>query len=246
VIEDLHWIDPSTLEIAQILVEQAATAPFMLLCTARPEFRPPWPLRAHHAHITLSRLNDPDIREIVASVGIRATLTPDLIDTVVKRTDGVPLFAEELTRLLLGGNGRSVAHEIPTTLRDSLTARLDRLGSAKEVAQIAAVVGREFSFELLQAVGSIDERELQSALEKLVDAELIYARGVPPEATYQFKHALIQDAAYETLLKTQRRQLHLRVAQTITQTFPAVAEEQPELIARHWTEAGTRELALAA
>ena len=148
--------------------------------------------------------------------------------------------------LVLGGEGGSVAREIPATLRDSLTTRLDRLGPAKEVAQIAAVIGREFSFELLQAVGAIDEGELQVALQELVGAELIYARGVAPEATYQFKHALIQDAAYEALLKTERRELHLRVAQTITQKLPAVAEEQPELIARHWAEAGARELALAA
>jgi tetratricopeptide (TPR) repeat protein len=246
VMEDLHWIDPSTLEIAQTLVEQAATAPLMLLCTARLEFRAPWPRRAHHTQITLNRLNDRDIREIIASVTTRNTLTEDLIDTVVKRTDGVPLFAEELTRLILGGEGSSVAHKIPATLRDSLTARLDRLGPAKEVAQIAAVIGREFSFELLQAVRVIDEGALQVALQELVGAELIYARGVAPEATYQFKHALIQDAAYEALLKTERRELHLRVAQTITQRLPAVAEEQPELIARHWTEAGARELALTA
>ena len=133
VMEDLHWIDPSTLELTQTLVDQAATAPLMLLYTTRPEFRAPWPLRAHHAQVTLNRLNDRDIREIVAGVVSRAALAGDVIDTVVKRTDGVPLFAEELTRLIL--EGRSVAHEIPATLRDSLTARLDRLGPAKEVAQ---------------------------------------------------------------------------------------------------------------
>src|SRR6516164_1036036 len=155
VMEDLHWIDPSTLELTQTLVDQAATAPLMLLYTTRPEFRAPWPLRAHHAQVTLNRLNDRDTREIVAGVVSRAALAGDVIDTVVKRTDGVPLFAEELTRLIL--EGRSVAHEIPATLRDSLTARLDHLGPAKEVAQIAAVIGREFSFELLQAVSSMGE-----------------------------------------------------------------------------------------
>jgi len=246
VMEDLHWIDPSTLELAHTLVEQAATAPLMLLYTARPEFRASWPMRAHHAQIILSRLNDRDTREMVSRMVARAALAQNLIDTVVKRTDGVPLFAEELTRLLLEGDGRSVTREIPATLRDSLTARLDRLGPAKELAQIAAVIGREFSFELLQAVGSMGEMELQSTLEKLVDTELIYARGIAPEATYQFKHALIQDAAYEGLLKTRRRELHLRVAHTITQRLPSVAEEQPELVARHWTEAGEKERGLAA
>ena len=139
-----------------------------------------------------------------------------------------------------------MTREIPATLRDSLTARLDHLEPAKEVAQVAAVIGSEFSFELLQTAGSIDEPKLQSALDKLVDAELIYARGIAPEATYQFKRALIQDAAYEGLLKTRRRELHLRVAQTIAEHLPSVAEEHPELIARHWTEAGEKERRLAA
>jgi len=237
-LEDLHWVDPSTLELQHTLVEQAATAPLMLLFTARPEFRAPWLMRAHHAQVTLNRLSDRQTREMVAGVAARSALAKDMIDTVVKRTDGVPLFAEELTRLILEGDGRSVAREIPATLHDSLTARLDRLGSAKEVAQLAAVIGREFSYELLQAVLPIPEAELQSALAKLADAELIYARGIPPEATYQFKHALIQDAAYEALLKSRRKELHRRVAQTIAEKFPALAEAQPEVLARHWTEAG--------
>ena len=245
-VEDLHWIDPSTLELMQMLVEQAATAPLMLLYTTRPEFRAPWAMRAHHAQITLNRLNERDTREMVAGVVAREALAQELIDAVVKRTDGVPLFAEELTRLILEGAGRSVVREIPTTLRDSLTARLDRLGPAKEVAQVAAVIGREFSYRLLQAVAAVAEVELQSALEKLVDAELIYARGIAPDATYQFKHALIQDAAYEALLKSRRRELHHRVAQMITERFAAVAETQPELIAKHWTDAGETELAIAA
>jgi len=143
VLEDLHWVDPSTLELQHTLVEQAATARLMLLFTARPEFRAPWLMRAHHAQITLNRLSDRQTREMVAGVAARSALAKDIIDTVVKRTDGVPLFAEELTRLILEGDGRSVAREIPATLHDSLTARLDRLGSAKEVAQVAAVIGRE-------------------------------------------------------------------------------------------------------
>ncbi len=246
VMEDLHWVDPSTLELQQILVEQAATAPLMLLYTARPEFRAPWPMRAHHAQITLSRLTGRQTREMVAGVAARAALAKDVIDAVVKRTDGVPLFAEELTRLILEGDGRAVAGEIPATLHDSLMARLDRLGAAKEVAQVAAVIGREFSYELLQAVSPIPEDGLQSALEKLADAELIYARGIPPEATYQFKHSLVHDAAYEALLKSRRRDLHRRVAQTITEKFPAVAEAQPETLARHWTYSGDAEPAIAA
>jgi class 3 adenylate cyclase/tetratricopeptide (TPR) repeat protein len=245
-IEDLHWVDPSTLELTQILVEQAATAPLLLLYTTRPEFRAPWPTRTHHTQITLNRLNRRHTREMVATVVARAALGQDLIDTLVDRTDGVPLFAEELTRLILEGDGRSVAHEIPATLQDSLRARLDRLGPAKEIAHVAAVIGREFSYELLRGVAPTSEVELRSALQKLVDAELIYARGIAPEATYQFKHALIQDAAYEALLKTRRRQLHHRVAEIITEKFPALAESQPELLARHWTEASEAEPAISA
>ncbi|MGH7813751.1 MAG: AAA family ATPase [Candidatus Binataceae bacterium] len=157
-IEDLHWVDPSTLEVAQTLVEQAATVPVMLLFTARPEFRAPWPMRSHHAQITLNRLNDRQTREMIAGVAARSTLAGDVIDAVVKRTDGVPLFAEELTRLMLDGDGRAVAHEIPATLHDSLMARLDRLGAAKNVAQMAAVIGREFSYELLHEVLPIPKR----------------------------------------------------------------------------------------
>ena len=244
--EDLHWVDPSTLELTQTLVEQGATAPLMLLYTARPEFRAPWPMRAHHAQVTLNRLNDRHTREMVAGVAARAALTPDLIDAVVKRTDGVPLFAEELTRLILEGEGRSAAREIPVTLHDSLTARLDRLGAAKEVALLAAVIGREFSYELLRAVSPLPEDQLQSALEKLADTELIYSRGIAPEAQYQFKHALIQDAAYEALLKSRRRELHRRVAQTLTDKFAAIAEAQPQLLARHWAGAGEAEPAISA
>ena len=244
--EDLHWVDPSTLELTQTLVEQAATAPLMLLYSARPEFHPPWPMRAYHARITLSRLNDRHTREMVTGVVARAALAQDLIDAVVKRTDGVPLFAEELTRLILDGDGRSAAHEIPATLRDSLAARLDRLGPAKEVAQVASVIGRDFSFELLQAVSAIPEGELQAALEKLADAELIYARGIVPEASYQFKHALIQDAAYDALLKTRRKELHRRVAEEMSAKFAALAEEHPEVIAGHWARAGETEPAIAA
>jgi class 3 adenylate cyclase/tetratricopeptide (TPR) repeat protein len=244
--EDLHWIDPSTLELTHTLVEQAVTAPFMLLFAARPEFRAPWPMRAHHTQITLNRLNKRHTREMVAGLVARSALAPDLVDAVVRRTDGVPLFAEELSRLILEGDGRSVVREIPATLHDSLAARLDRLGPAKEVAQVAAVIGREFSYELLRAVAPANDQELQSALQKLVDAELIYARGIPPEATYQFKHALIHDAAYEALLKSRRRELHRSVVVTIVEKFPEVAEARPEVLARHWTEAGEPEPAVAA
>ena len=245
-LEDLHWVDPSTLEFLETLVAQGATVPLLLLATARPEFRAPWPMRAHHAQITLNRLNDRHTRALVTGVLARTGLAPDVFDAVVKRTDGVPLFAEELTRLLLEGDGCAGGREIPTTLHDSLTARLDRLGRAKDVAQLGAVLGRKFSYKLLQAVSPLPEDELQVALTKLADAELLYTRGMPPEATYQFKHALVQDAAYAALLKRTRRDLHRRVAQTLTEGFPALAEAQPHTLARHWSDAGEAEPAVAA
>lgn len=244
-IEDMHWVDPSTIELLQMLAEQGATMPLMLVVTARPEFRAPWPLRAHHAQITLNRLNERQTREIIASVAARAGLLADVIEGVIKRTDGVPLFAEELTRLMLDNQRQSGAREIPATLQDSLTARLDRLGAAKEVAQIGAVIGREFSYALLSSLSSLPELELQSSLAKLSGAELIYARGLPPDATYQFKHALIQDAAYGALLKSRRRELHAGVARAIEAKFPELAEAQPQILARHWTDAGELEPAIA-
>jgi class 3 adenylate cyclase/tetratricopeptide (TPR) repeat protein len=245
-IEDLHWVDPSSLELAQMLVEQGATAPLFLLYTARPEFRQLWPMRAHHLQITLSRLNDTDTREVIAGIAARIALSKDVVDAVLKRTDGIPLFAEELTRFILDRDPRSAVREIPATLQDSLTARLDRLGRAKDIAQVAATIGREFSYEMLQLVTGLSAENLEAGLKKLADAELIYARGIPPRAVYLFKHALIQDAAYQSLLKNRRKDLHGLVAQTMVDNFPAIAESQPEAIARHWMEAGESELAIAA
>ena len=246
-IEDLHWVDPSTLELIELLVEQGATAPLLLLYTARPEFRVPWTLRAHHTQITLNRLTARDIRTIVAQVAASKALSDETIETVVERTGGVPLFVEELTRAVLeSGSAGPTGREIPATLHDSLMARLDRLGPAKEVAQVAAVIGRKFSYELLHAVHPMPKEEFRAALRMLAEAELLYVRGIAPDATYQFKHALIQDAAYEALLKSRRKELHLTVARTIDQQFPALKEAHPEVLAHHWTEAGEIEPAITA
>ena len=245
-IEDLHWADPSTLELLQLLVEQGATARLLLLYTSRPEFRAQWPPRAHHTQITLNRLNARNVRTMVEEVAARKALSEETIATVVERTGGVPLFVEELTRTVLeSGDARLTGREIPVTLHDSLMARLDRLGAAKEVAQIGAVIGSEFSYELLHAVHPIPERDLQRSLRSLADAELLYVRGIAPEATYQFKHALIRDAAYEALLKSVRKDLHRLVARTINEKFSTLKEAQPEVLARHWTEAGEIEPAIA-
>jgi class 3 adenylate cyclase/tetratricopeptide (TPR) repeat protein len=245
-IEDLHWVDPSTLEVIQLLVEQGAAAQLLLLYTARPEFRPLWLLRAHHTQITLNRLGVRGIRTIVAQVAASKALADETVAAVVERTGGVPLFVEELTRSLLESGSKGLTgREIPATLHDSLMARLDRLGPAKEVLQICAVIGSEFSYELLQAVHPIAEVNLQQALGRLTDAELLYVRGIAPDATYQFKHALIRDTAYEALLKSRRKELHLVVARAIDEKFPALKETHPEVIARHWTEAGEIESAIA-
>jgi tetratricopeptide (TPR) repeat protein len=244
--EDLHWADPSTLEVTQLLVEQGATAPLMLIYTARPEFRAPWSMRAHHTQVTLNRLGVRDIRAIVARVAASRALTDETVAAVVERTGGVPLFVEELTRAVLeAGDAKLSARDIPATLHDSLMARLDRLGAAKEVAQVGAVIGNEFSYELLHAVHPIVEADLQHALGELADAELLYVQGLAPDAIYQFKHALIRDAAYEALLKSRRKELHRSVARIIDEQFPALKEMHPEVLARHWTEAGEIEPAIA-
>ena len=247
VIEDLHWADPSTLELIQLLAEQGTAGRLLLLYTARPEFRAEWPLRANHTQITLNRLNARNVREIIAQVAARNALANETLEAVVERTSGVPLFVEELTRAVLeSGDANLTGREIPVTLQDSLMARLDRLGSAKEVLQIGSVIGGEFSYELFRAVHPLGDEDLQRELRRLTDADLLYVRGLAPDATYQFKHALIRDAAYEALLKSRRKELHRLVAHTLDEMLPALNETQPELLARHWTEAGEAEPAISA
>jgi class 3 adenylate cyclase/tetratricopeptide (TPR) repeat protein len=245
--EDLHWADPSTLEFIQLAVEQGATAPLMLLHTARPDFRIQWPLRSHHTQLTLNRLSARHVRAMVGQVAAQKALPEETIGAVIERTSGVPLFVEELTRAVLESSGTSFSsREIPVTLHDSLMARLDRLGPAKEIPQIGAVIGSDFSYELLQAVHPIPEAALQRALLTLSDSDLLYVQGVAPDSTYLFKHALIRDAAYDALLKSRRRELHRLVASTIDEKFPALKEAHPEVLARHWSEAGETEAAIAA
>ena len=242
-LEDLQWVDASTLALQQLLVEQGASAPLLLIHTARPEFHPPWAMRANHAHVTLGRLRRDDVREMVTQVAARVALGDVPVERVVERTDGVPLFVEELTKAVIEAGG-AAAKDIPTTLADSLMARLDRLGpSAKEVARVGALLGREFPYGLLHAVHPVSESELEGALAKLADAELLYVHGYPPESTYVFKHALVQDVAYDSLLKGQRRALHARTAQIIVDRFPELSETKPELLAHHYTEAGEAEAA---
>ena len=248
--EDLHWADPSTLELHSLLLEQTQTARILTLLTCRPEFVPPWNLRSHVAQLTLNRLGREQVEAIVAEITGGKALPMEVVRQIVAKTDGVPLFVEELTKMVLESGlvrqadgyyeltGALPAFAIPATLQDSLMARLDRLAPVRDVAQLAAVLGREFSYELLQSVSPLDETGLQQALAKLVESEVLYHRGLPPDARYVFKHALIQDAAYQSLLKSKRQQYHSQVAQVLEQRFAEIKESQPELLAHHYTEAG--------
>jgi predicted ATPase/class 3 adenylate cyclase len=250
ILEDLHWTDPTTLELLGLLVDQAPTVRVLLLLTCRPTFQSPWEPRSYVTHMTISRLTQPQVERLATQVAGGKSLPPGILQQLVSKADGVPLFVEEMTKsvlesgLLKATNGRYEltgpvpAMAIPATLQDSLMARLDRLGAAKGVAQLGATIGRQFAYELLQVVSSLDEAALQHELGRLVDAELLYQRGVPPHATYTFKHALIQDAAYQSLLRSTRQQYHQRIAQVMEAQFPEIVETQPELVAQHYTEAG--------
>jgi class 3 adenylate cyclase/predicted ATPase len=241
--EDLHWADPTSLDLMRTLAERGAQAPMLILATARPEFRPPWSLRSHHSVISLSPLDRADVALMVGELAARHALSQEVVEGVSERTGGVPLFVEEVTRLLLERGEAGGLQTIPVTLRQSLAARLDRLGEAREVAQIGAVLGRNFTYMLLRAVGEIDDPALQSALDRLAGADLLIAEGAGHEANYRFKHALIQDAAYDSLLKSRRQALHRRAAE-ILRDQPVRAGAEPEVIAHHFTEAGLDDLAI--
>ena len=241
--EDLHWADPTSLDLMQALAERGAQAPLFIIATARPEFRPPWSLRSHHSVISLSPLDRADVAQMVGELAARHALSKEVVEGVSERTGGVPLFVEEVTRLLLERGEAGGLQAIPPTLQQSLAARLDRLGEAREVAQIGAVLGRDFTYALLRAVGGIDDPALQSALDRLADADLLIVEGAGPQANYRFKHALIQDAAYDSLLKSRRQALHRRAAE-ILRDQPERAAAEPEVIAHHFTEAGLDDLAI--
>jgi predicted ATPase len=248
--EDVHWVDPSTLELLDLMIERVRQLPVLALVTFRPEFQPPWTGHAHVTMLTMSRLGRRQGADLIALVTGDKPLPAAIVEQIVARTDGVPLFVEELTKTVLesglladAGDRYELAGPlpplaIPSTLHDSLMARLDRLAPVKEVAQTGAVIGREFSHELLAAVAPMSANLLADALEQLVNSQLVFRRGGPPEATYTFKHALVQDAAYQSLLKSKRQQLHARIAEALEQRFPDIGETQPEVLARHLTEAG--------
>ncbi len=256
ILEDLHWTDPTTLELLNLLIDQTPTASLLMLLTCRPSFQPAWHHRSYVSEITVNRLSHAQVEQIVTCVTDGKTLPKEVIQQIIAKTDGVPLFVEEITKAILESGqlkaidghyeltGSFTTLTIPATLQDSLMARLDRLVTAKAVAQYAAVIGRQFSYELLSTVSQLDEVTLQRELGRLVEAEIVYHRGIPPQATYTFKHALIQDAAYQSLLKSTRQQYHQRIAEVLEAQFPETAEGQPELLAHHFTEAGLIERAV--
>jgi class 3 adenylate cyclase/tetratricopeptide (TPR) repeat protein len=241
-VEDLHWMDPSTLELLGQVIMQLPTARVLLLLTHRPDFEPPWGVRSHLTPMTLSPLTRAQLVELIRGAARGRELAEGGLEEVVDRSDGVPLFAEELTRALV--SERSAKLEIPATLHDALMARLDALGPVKELMQLASALGREFDYGLLHAVSSMKEAELQAALAATVREELLYQRGVPPEAIYVFKHALIRDAAYESMLRATRRRHHGQIAEVLIERTPQVVEGHPELLAHHLTEAGQNPAAI--
>jgi predicted ATPase len=254
IFEDVQWIDPTSLEVLGRVVDRIKTLPALLIVTFRPEFNPPWLGQARVTSVTLNRLGEREAAAIIARLVGNKELPADMMAEIVERTDGIPLFVEEMTKAVLEAEGEGEARRtvasvpsptlaVPASLHASLMARLDRLGPAKEVAQIGAAIGREFSHALLAAVIGKPEAVLGSVLDRLIAAGLLFRQGVPPHATYLFKHALVQDAAYGTLLREPRRALHARIADAIETHFLDIAENQPELLARHCTQAGMIEKA---
>jgi class 3 adenylate cyclase/predicted ATPase len=254
IFEDAHWSDPTSLEVFGMVVDQIPTLRALLLVTFRPEFEAPWIGQPHVTALTINRLTQQDVVALIDGMIGNNPLPVSIRQDIIERTDGIPLFIEELTKAVLEAGDEGAARQtaaaipssalaIPATLHASLMARLDRLGSAKEVAQIGAAIGREFSHVLLASVLGQPEANLRSVLDRLIAAGLLFRQGVPPHASYLFKHALVQDAAYGTLLREPRRALHARIAEAIENQLPEIRENQPELLARHYTEAGLTEMA---
>jgi predicted ATPase len=254
--EDLHWADPTTLELLVLYIDQSPTVSMLTVLTYRPEFAPPWSMRSHMTPITLNRLERPEVEALIGHQANGKAVPSEVIEHIVGKADGVPLYVEELTKTILESDymredaerytliGSLSEVSIPATLQDSLMARLDRLPTLREVAQLGAVLGREFAYEMLQYLAPLEEPVLQNGLGQLVDNELLYQRGRPPRSRYIFKHALIQDAAYQSLLKRTRQQYHRQVAALIEERFPETVEANPELVAHHYTGAGEAERAV--
>ena len=255
--EDVHWSDPTTRESLDLIIDRVPKLRVLVILTFRPEFTPPWIGRPHVTMLTLNRLARRQGAEMIANVTGGKALPKDIAEQIIDRTDGVPLFIEELTKTVVEsgivtetGDHYAVAVPmaplaIPTSLQASLLARLDRLAPTREVAQIGAALGRSFSYELISAVAGMPQQKIDEILDQLASAELIFRRGTPPNAEYTFKHALVQDTAYSTLLRSRRQQLHARIATTLESRFTEIAEGQPELVAHHCAEAGLTEKAVS-
>ena len=254
VFEDAHWTDPTSLELVGRIVDRIEALRVLLVITFRPEFEPPWIGLPHMTAITINRLGRRDIDAIIDRIVGNKFLSPDIREDLIDRTDGIPLFIEEMTKAILEAESEDDARrttatipsaklEIPATLHASLMARLDRLGPAKELAQIGSAIGREFSHMLVEAVARKPQADLDNALQRLISAGLLFRQGVPPHAHYLFKHALVQDAAYSTLLREHRRALHKRIVEALEGRFADIVERQPELLARHCSDAGLIEKA---
>jgi TOMM system kinase/cyclase fusion protein len=247
-VEDLHWIDPSTLEWLGLLIEQCPTAGLLLLLTFRPEFEPPWPVREHLLPIALGRFESREAKDLIAGAIGGVPLPEELVDQIAMRSDGVPLFVEELAKGVAASHrhlpGSLSDLEIPETLQDSLMARLDRLGKAKEIAQFGAALGREFPYALIDSIAPATKVALREGLERLVEAELVSRRGLPPKATYTFRHALVQDTAYQSLLRSQRAEVHGRIVDALEKNFPERVAREPDVVARHCEEAARTEQAI--
>ena len=249
IFEDAHWADPTSIEFLNLAIERIRGFPVLLIVTFRPEFQLQWSSESHVTVLFLNRLDAGDTADFVQRVAGRKALPPEIVDQIVRRTDGVPLFIEELTRTVLESgvlreeedqyrlDGPLPSMAIPSTLQASLLARLDRLAPTREIAQVGAAIGREFPHRLLSLVADRRDAELQIAITRLIDAGLVSRRGLPPQATYMFKHALVQDAAYATLLRGARQTLHARIAAVLEQHFDDIVQTQPELLARHHAEA---------
>ncbi|MGE4093235.1 MAG: AAA family ATPase [Candidatus Binatia bacterium] len=251
VVEDVQWADPSTLESLALFMEQVPLAPILIVVTFRPDFPVPWRFASYITHLPVGRLEKPAVEGLVTQIAGDSPLPPQVLQQLVQKSDGVPLFAEELTKMVIesrrpdnGIEKLPSAFSIPTTLYDVLMTRLDRLGVAKEVAQLGATIGREFPYELLRAISQEKEKELQPSLAALVEAELLYQRGVPPQATYFFKHTLIQEAAYQSLLRRRQQQYHRSIAQVLESRTPEDGVVPPEVIAHHYTAARLPEQAI--
>ena len=250
VFEDIQWVDPTSLELIQLTIDRIRSLPILVVVTFRHEFIPPWPGQTHITPLSLNRLSRRQAALVVEQVAGGRHMPQEVLDQILARADGVPLFLEELTKTVLNSGLLAVENDrftlygplpplaVPATLHDSLMARLDRMSAVKQVAQLAATLGRTFTLELLGAVSPMPAQVLEHALAQLVNAEVMYREDRPPDAIFHFKHALLQEVAYESLLKSTRRQYHNRIARTLVDKFPNITAVQPELIAHHFTEGG--------